>query len=131
MRAVMMPQISEIKILQQMHRPGVQQLCRPLFLLTSSEHTGGLQARDPIPQLKKAILEGNILTQDELKQIEKDVLAEVDASVQFAEESPKPVSAETSTSCTAFHLAFASLHTVLDAFSCTWNITQAAAQGLA
>lgn len=51
-----------------------------------------MQARDPIPQLKKVILEGNILTQDELKAIEKDVLAEVDAAVQFAEESPKPVS---------------------------------------
>ena len=51
-----------------------------------------VQARDPIPQLKKVILEGNILTQDELKAIEKDVLAEVDAAVQFAEESPKPVS---------------------------------------
>ena len=51
-----------------------------------------LQARDPIPQLKKIILEGNILTQDELKAIEKDVIAEVDAAVQFADESPKPVS---------------------------------------
>lgn len=51
-------------------------------------------ARDPIPQLKKVILEGNILTQDELKAIEKDVLAEVDAAVQFAEESPKPDKAQ-------------------------------------
>lgn len=54
--------------------------------------SSAVQARDPIPQLKKVILEGNILTQDELKAIEKDVLAEVDAAVQFAEESPKPVS---------------------------------------
>ena len=56
-----------------------------------------LQARDPIPQLKKIILEGNILTQDELKEIEKDVIAEVDAAVQFADESPKPVSSPTRT----------------------------------
>ena len=50
-----------------------------------------LQARDPIPQLKKVILEGNLLTQDELKQIEQEVVAEVEAAVQFADESPKPV----------------------------------------
>ena len=51
------------------------------------------QARDPIPQFKKYALEAGLIQESELKEIEKEVLAEVDEAVKFADESPKPVSA--------------------------------------
>ena len=51
------------------------------------------QARDPIPQFKKYCLDEGILTQDAIKAIEDDVNQEVEESVQYAEESPKPVCA--------------------------------------
>ena len=50
-----------------------------------------LQARDPIPQFKKWVLEEKILSEQQLSDIEKDVEAVVEDAVQFAEESPKPV----------------------------------------
>ena len=50
-----------------------------------------LQARDPIPQFKKYALDAGLVSDADLKQIEKEVLAEVDEAVKFADESPKPV----------------------------------------
>lgn len=52
-----------------------------------------VQARDPIPQFKKYALESGLMSEDDIKQIDKEVLAEVDEAVKFADESPKPVSA--------------------------------------
>lgn len=52
-----------------------------------------LQARDPIPQFKKWVLSEKILTEQQISDIEKEVEAVVEEAVQFAEESPKPVSA--------------------------------------
>ena len=49
------------------------------------------QARDPIPQFKKWVLEEKILSEQQISDIEKDVEAVVEDAVQFAEESPKPV----------------------------------------
>jgi pyruvate dehydrogenase E1 component alpha subunit len=46
--------------------------------------------RDPIPALKKSLLEGKILTDAQLHTIEKEVQEIVDASVQFANASPEP-----------------------------------------
>lgn len=51
-----------------------------------------LQARDPIPQLKKYILEAGLMSEGQIKDIEKEVLNVVDEAVKFADESPKPVS---------------------------------------
>ncbi len=51
-----------------------------------------VQARDPIPQLKKYILEAKLLSEGQIKDIEKEVLDVVDEAVKFADESPKPVS---------------------------------------
>ena len=51
-----------------------------------------LQARDPIPQFKKFALDAGLLSESDVKDIEKEVLAEVEDAVKFADESPKPVS---------------------------------------
>ncbi len=51
-----------------------------------------VQARDPIPQLKKYILEAGLMSEGQIKDIEKEVLDVVDEAVKFADESPKPVS---------------------------------------
>ena len=51
-----------------------------------------LQARDPIPQFRKWVLEEKILSEQQLNDLDKEVEAIVEDSVQFADESPKPVS---------------------------------------
>ena len=51
-----------------------------------------LQARDPIPQFKKFALDAGLMNESDVKDIEKEVLAEVEDAVKFADESPKPVS---------------------------------------
>ena len=50
------------------------------------------QARDPIPQFRKFALDAGLMNEADLKDIEKEVLAEVEDAVKFADESPKPVS---------------------------------------
>ena len=51
-----------------------------------------LQKRDPLPTFKKYILDAKLATEADVKDIEKQVIAEVEESVKFADESPKPVS---------------------------------------
>ena len=51
----------------------------------------GLQARDPIPQFREYCLKNGLLTEANIKEIEAGVMAEVEESVTFADESPKPV----------------------------------------
>lgn len=46
--------------------------------------------RDPIPQLKDYCLKNGLLTEQQIKDIEKGVLDEVEEAVRFADESPKP-----------------------------------------
>jgi len=58
--------------------------------LRSKEEKAHYAARDPIPQLKAALLKKGWATEDELKQIERRVADEVDDAVRFADESPKP-----------------------------------------
>ena len=50
------------------------------------------QARDPIPTFRKWALEQGLLSDGKVKEIEAAVTAEVEDSVKFADESPKPVS---------------------------------------
>jgi TPP-dependent pyruvate/acetoin dehydrogenase alpha subunit len=64
-------------------------------LLTSCAGVA-VQARDPIPQLKKYILEAGLLTEGQVKDIEKEVIEVVEEAVKFADESPKPVRAHSS-----------------------------------
>ena len=52
-----------------------------------------LQARDPIPAFRKWALEEGLFSEGKIKDLEQSVLAEVEDAVQFADESPKPVSA--------------------------------------
>jgi len=46
--------------------------------------------RDPIVRMKNRIIEAGIVTEEELKEIDKQIKQEVDASVKFSEESPLP-----------------------------------------
>lgn len=52
-----------------------------------------LQARDPIPAFRKFALEEGLMSDADVKDIEKQIVAEVEEAVKFADESPKPVSA--------------------------------------
>eukprot|EP00889_Picochlorum_renovo_P005319 jgi/Picre1/32349/NNA_007695.t1 len=58
--------------------------------LRSKEEKEHYQKRDPIPRMKDYLLKNGIATEEEIKEIEKEVLAEVDDAVEFADESPKP-----------------------------------------
>ncbi|KAK9904884.1 hypothetical protein WJX75_004844 [Coccomyxa subellipsoidea] len=58
--------------------------------LRKKEEKEHYQARDPIPQLKKYILEAGLLTEGQVKDIEKEVIEVVEEAVKFADESPKP-----------------------------------------
>ncbi|SHM44244.1 pyruvate dehydrogenase E1 component alpha subunit [Caldanaerovirga acetigignens] len=46
--------------------------------------------RDPIPRLVRYILDNNIATEEELKDIEENIIRELEEAVKFAEESPYP-----------------------------------------
>jgi pyruvate dehydrogenase E1 component alpha subunit len=46
--------------------------------------------RDPIDHVKKLILDAGHATEDELKQIDRDIRAVVTDSATFAQESPEP-----------------------------------------
>lgn len=48
------------------------------------------QARDPIPQFRKYMLDNKIFTEEEIKAMDAEVMEVVEDSVRFAEESPKP-----------------------------------------
>ncbi|KAF5833160.1 thiamine diphosphate-binding protein [Dunaliella salina] len=56
----------------------------------SKDEKAHYAARDPIPQLRKYLLEKGLATEAEIKAIDKRVEDEVEASVEFAESSPKP-----------------------------------------
>lgn len=58
--------------------------------LRSKEEKAHYAARDPIPQLKAYMLSHGLATEADIKAIEKRVQEEVDDSVRFADESPKP-----------------------------------------
>lgn len=48
------------------------------------------QEKDPITHVKKVLLDQKWMTADEIKAVEKEVKAEVEEAVKFAEESPLP-----------------------------------------
>jgi len=58
--------------------------------LRSKEEKAKYQARDPIPKLKTYMLQNGLATEAEIKELEQKVIAEVEDSVKFADESPKP-----------------------------------------
>ncbi|WP_040478829.1 pyruvate dehydrogenase (acetyl-transferring) E1 component subunit alpha [Mariniradius saccharolyticus] len=56
----------------------------------TKEEVEEYKQRDPIEQVKKTIQDNNILTEEEIAEIDARVKKQVDASVKFAEESPWP-----------------------------------------
>lgn len=46
--------------------------------------------KDPIPKFRNKLIELNILTEGEAEKIEREVLAEIDDAIRFAQESPPP-----------------------------------------
>ena len=88
-----------------------------------------MQARDPIPHFRKYVLDEGILTEDNLKSIEAEVIQEVEESVQYADESPKPVR-PMARCCQPKHLpqhfpAFAMLSSCLAAANCGVQVQKA------
>jgi hypothetical protein len=69
--------------------PAPWQACKAWQLLMHAHAL--LQARDPIPALRKYLLDNGVLGEAALKDIEAEVTAVVDDAVKFADESPKPV----------------------------------------
>lgn len=58
--------------------------------LRSKEEKAHYQARDPIPRMRAFMVDNGLATEADIKEIEKQVMEEVEDSVKFAEESPKP-----------------------------------------
>jgi len=52
------------------------------------------EERDPIEAVRSILLTGNHATEDDLKAIDKDIKAVVNASAEFAKESPEPALSE-------------------------------------
>lgn len=46
--------------------------------------------KDPIPRLVNYMVENSVLTEDDVKKIDKEIKEEIDAAIKFAEESPYP-----------------------------------------
>jgi pyruvate dehydrogenase E1 component alpha subunit len=60
----------------------------------SKEEVEAYKERDPIEQVKKTILDNNILTQAQLDEIDAKIKVQVQESVDFAENSPFPDASE-------------------------------------
>jgi pyruvate dehydrogenase E1 component alpha subunit len=57
----------------------------------SKEEVSKMRAEfDPIDQVKKRILDGKIMSEDDLKAIDKEIKAVVSAAAEFAQTSPEP-----------------------------------------
>lgn len=56
----------------------------------SKEEVEGYRQRDPLELVKRTLLENKWASEKELEKMDKEVKAEVEASVKFAEESPYP-----------------------------------------
>jgi pyruvate dehydrogenase E1 component alpha subunit len=64
----------------------------PACLPRPPSHTLLLQARDPIPQFAKFMVANGLATESDIKALEAKVKEEVEDCVDYAENSPKPVS---------------------------------------
>ncbi|MGB1204186.1 MAG: pyruvate dehydrogenase (acetyl-transferring) E1 component subunit alpha [Chitinophagales bacterium] len=60
----------------------------------TKEEVADYKAHDPINQVKATLLKNGAITEEGLKEIQKDVKAKVAASIKFAEESPYPNDSE-------------------------------------
>lgn len=71
------------------HTEGDPQLYRP------KEEVEEWMKKDPIPRLRKRLVEMGVLTEKEAEQIQQAMLEELDNAVEFARESPYPDPEET------------------------------------
>ena len=62
----------------------------PAKYRTREEVSKMRETRDPIENLRKVLVEQGVADEDKLKEIDKDVKAEVNESAKFAQESPEP-----------------------------------------
>ena len=60
----------------------------------SKEEVATYVERDPIEHVRGVILDNNWMKEDELKAVEKEVKAQVEDAIKFAEESPLPDASE-------------------------------------
>jgi len=62
----------------------------PAKYRTREEVSKMRETRDPIEALRKILIDQGVADEDKLKEIDKDVKAEVNESAKFAQESPEP-----------------------------------------
>ena len=61
----------------------------------TKEEVAEWRKKDPIDKFRKQLIEAGMLTEKDAEKIDKDVMAEVDKAVEFAEKSPFPEPQET------------------------------------
>ncbi len=59
-------------------------------LYRSKEEINNWKEKDPIQRFKKLLLEGDVITEDQIEDIEKKMTKVIDDAVTFAENSPEP-----------------------------------------
>jgi pyruvate dehydrogenase E1 component alpha subunit len=66
----------------------------PAKYRTKEEVAKMREQHDPIDQLRKKLLEGAVVTEEQLKEIDRDVKAVVSQAADYAQSSPEPEAAE-------------------------------------
>jgi pyruvate dehydrogenase E1 component alpha subunit len=66
----------------------------PAKYRTKEEVAKMREQHDPIDQLRKKLLDGGVVTEDQLKEIDRDVKAVVSQAADFAQSSPEPDASE-------------------------------------
>jgi len=61
----------------------------------TKEEVAEWRKKDPIDKFRKQLIEAGMLTEKDAEKIDKDIIAEVDKAVEFAEKSPFPEPQET------------------------------------
>ena len=68
---------------------------KPVFIRNrTKEEVASYVERDPIEHVRGVILDNNWMKEDELKAVEKEIKAQVEDAIKFAEESPLPDASE-------------------------------------
>jgi pyruvate dehydrogenase E1 component alpha subunit len=73
----------------------------PAKYRTRAEVKGVREQRDPIDLLRKRIIEGGRASEDQLKEIDREVRALINEAAEFAQQDPEPDSAELYSDVTA------------------------------
>ena len=81
------PSFVECKTYRYYNHHGVQTLG---MKYRSDEEVEMWKGRDPIPAFESRVIEAGLITAEEIEAVHAEIGAEVDAAVQFGEESPMP-----------------------------------------